>query len=292
MQVHHLNCGVSEPFGGKLMGGEGHPLRKVHGVCHCLLIESDRGLVLVDSGFGTGDAEHPVERLGKRFVSLARPVLEPRYTALHQLRALGYDSKDVTHILLTHLDPDHAGGISDFPHARVHVMEAEYQAANATPGRRERATARINQKQWEHGPLWETYAENHGERWFGFEAVRELRGLPPEILLVPLRGHSSGHTGIAVQVNSAERTRDKWLLHAGDAYFIHTELDVNHPKTPLGLRIFERRQNVDANASVTNQARLRALINAHGDQVEVFCSHDPAEFFRYQDRGAATGEVA
>lgn len=30
---------------------------------------------------------------------------------------------------MTHLDFDHAGGISDFPHATVHVLATEYNAA-------------------------------------------------------------------------------------------------------------------------------------------------------------------
>jgi NAD(P)-dependent dehydrogenase (short-subunit alcohol dehydrogenase family) len=30
-----------------------------------------------------------------------------------------------------------------------------------------------------------------------------------------------------------------------------------------------------------SQARLRALVNAHADQVEVFSAHDPAELDRY-----------
>ena len=33
---------------------------------------------------------------------------------------------------------------------------------------------------------WVTYPKPEaGERWFGFECVRELSGLPPEVLLVP-----------------------------------------------------------------------------------------------------------
>jgi len=29
--------------------------------CHCLLVEGDRGLTLVDTGFGLGDVADPVE---------------------------------------------------------------------------------------------------------------------------------------------------------------------------------------------------------------------------------------
>ena len=42
---------------------------------------------------------------------------------------LGFSPDDVRHIVLTHLDFDHAGGIEDFPNARVHVLAREREAA-------------------------------------------------------------------------------------------------------------------------------------------------------------------
>lgn len=57
---------------------------------------------------------------------------------------------------------------------------------------------------------WRVYGAR-GEGWFGFDAVRDLDGLPPEILRVPLPGHTWGHAGVAI------RRPEGWLLHAGDA---------------------------------------------------------------------------
>jgi glyoxylase-like metal-dependent hydrolase (beta-lactamase superfamily II) len=281
VHIHHLNCGVTEPLGGRLMGGSGHPLRKARGVSHCLLIETEQGLVLVDSGFGLGDIAYPVQRLGKQFLRLARPVLDPLQTAVRQLSALGYAPRDVRHVILTHLDPDHAGGMSDFPAARVHVLESEHRAATAVPTRANRSRARGNQAQWAHGPNWVTYPETGGERWFGFAAVRQLHGLPPDILLVPLPGHTAGHTGVAVQGESPGTPDAKWILHAGDAYFFHGELDTEHAHAPFGIRMFEKRQQVDGRARLDNQARLRELVRLHPGRVEVFSAHDPFELDRY-----------
>jgi len=132
MRVHHLNCGCMCPLGGALFDGFSKGLT-AQLVCHCLLLETDQhGLVLVDTGFGTEDVRRPGDRLSRFFRVLNNIQLEPRYTALEQLRQLGFDAGDVRHIVLTHLDFDHAGGLSDFPQAQVHVLQREMDAARAT----------------------------------------------------------------------------------------------------------------------------------------------------------------
>ena len=59
MRIHHLNCGTDCPLGGALFDGRSvSPLGRL--VCHCLLIETDsHGLVLVDTGYGLRDIDHP-----------------------------------------------------------------------------------------------------------------------------------------------------------------------------------------------------------------------------------------
>lgn len=52
-RVHHLNCVSSCPLGGALMDGRTASLRG-RLACHCLLVETGDGLVLVDTGFGIG----------------------------------------------------------------------------------------------------------------------------------------------------------------------------------------------------------------------------------------------
>jgi hypothetical protein len=48
MRVHHLNCGTLRPAGGRYTDGRSPVLARARLVCHCLLAESDAGLVLVD----------------------------------------------------------------------------------------------------------------------------------------------------------------------------------------------------------------------------------------------------
>jgi glyoxylase-like metal-dependent hydrolase (beta-lactamase superfamily II) len=105
-------------------------LEKTKIVAHCLLIEAGGELVLVDTGFGLGDCSNP-GRLGRPFRALVAPVCEERESAIRQVEALGHDPGDVRHIVTTHLDLDHAGGIGDFPEAQVHVFAAELAAARS-----------------------------------------------------------------------------------------------------------------------------------------------------------------
>lgn len=278
MRIHHLSCGTLCPHGGRLIGGDGGALSRAKVICHCLLIESADGLVLVDTGFGTGDASNPAQ-LGQPFRAALSPRPRREESALAQVEALGFAATDVRHIVATHLDPDHAGGLPDFPLAEVHVLAPELAAA-LHPSVRERA--RYRQAHIGHGPRWvEHRSEAGGDRWFGFESVRILPGLDAEVALVPLIGHSLGHTGVAVNGN------DGWLLHCGDSYFNHGQLQTP-PSCPPLLTVFQRVLASDNGARVANLARLRELSAAHGDKVTLFSSHDPRELERLQAAAATT----
>jgi glyoxylase-like metal-dependent hydrolase (beta-lactamase superfamily II) len=279
VRVHHLDCGALHPPFGGLVSGSGPLFARGHMVCHCLLVETDRGLVLIDSGIGLEDIARPVERLGRTMLSMLGVKLDPEITAARQIERLGFDRRDVRHIVLTHLDLDHAGGLSDFPEAKVHVARTEYDAAVHPTHLRDRQ--RYRPQQWAHGPDWARY-DTRGERWNGFECVRDLEGLPPELLLVPLVGHSRGHSAVAVDTGKG------WLLHAGDAYFFHGEARPDEPFCPAGLRFFQWFVQAEAEARLWNQQRLRELVRDHAD-VRVFCAHDETELQRSLAAGPAPG---
>lgn len=110
MRVHHLNCGTCCPVGGRLFDGRSDKVFR-HLVCHCLLFESDAGLTLVDSGFGKSNIADPDGRLSGFFRKTNNIQLRPQEAAIAQIRALGFSPDDVRHIVVTHLDFDHAGGL-------------------------------------------------------------------------------------------------------------------------------------------------------------------------------------
>lgn len=276
MRIHHLTCGTHCPMGGALYDGFSRgPLGQL--TCTVQLIETEQGLVLVDTGLGVDDVRRPYPRLSRMLGMMLNPQLSLGRTALHQVKALGFAPGDVRHIILTHLDFDHAGGIEDFPFARVHVMQAEREAAE----RQRRgfiASRRYRPAQWDEVREWRTYAGG-GERWFGFDAVRDLDGLPPEILMVPLPGHTPGHAGVAV------RADDVWILNAGDAYVFRHEMNVDRPHCTPGLGFYQRLMETDRTARLANQDRLRALKREHGEELLIFCSHDAKELEALQSVG-------
>lgn len=275
MRIHHLSCGTLCPHGARLIAGEGGLLSSATVVCHCLLIETDEGLVLLDTGFGVEDAHNP-RQLGAAFRALLRPRPTIADTALAQVEALGFTASDVRHVVTTHLDLDHAGGLPDFPEADIHVFAPELEAA-LHPSLRER-TRYIGGAHWRHNPRWVSH-DPGGEDWFGFESARILPGIDTEVLLVPTLGHSSGHTAVAVNAG------DRWLLHCGDAYF-HRGQVATPPSCPPALRFFQALMASDNKARVANSERLRELAAAHGDEISLFCAHDPHELERERNRAS------
>jgi glyoxylase-like metal-dependent hydrolase (beta-lactamase superfamily II) len=279
MKIHHLNCGTCCPIGGRLFDGRSDgPFGKL--VCHCLLIETGDGLVLVDTGFGTRDVAHPHRRLSEFFLKLNNIQLRPEETAVAQVKALGFDPSDVRHIVITHLDFDHAGGLADFPQAAVHLTAREKEVADERRGGAFVGRKRYRPQQWDEVEDWRLYPLGSGEPWYGFDAVRDLDGLPPEILLVPLAGHTWGHTGVAVQEDSGD-----WLLHAADAYFYRGEIGTEVYECTPGLRSYQALMEVDRKARLANQQKLRKLSLEHAGDVRIFCAHDAVEF----ESLAATG---
>ena len=267
MKIHHLDCGSLCPRGGRFFGGKGGPWAVAPMCCHCLLIEGEDGLVLVDSGLGVEDVADP-GRLGFLFNAVTRPRLEIAETARRQIAGLGFHVDDVRHIVPTHLDLDHAGGLVDFPSATVHVHAAELRAAREPTWRE---LGRYRSAQLAGVAKWDPI-EGGGDDWFGFASVRALPGTSDDVLLIPLHGHSRGHCGVAV------RTASGWLLHCGDAYFHHAEVATEGARAPAGIRLFESLVNVDRTARLANQKRLKDLARRHGGEVRLVSSHDPAEF--------------
>lgn len=272
MRVHHLNCGsmvavepVAGPGSERPGGVDPTPLPSV---CHCLLVETDTdGLVLVDTGFGRADVEAPEQTLDRDFLRWAQPALDPAETAISQVVALGFAPTDVRHVVLTHLHQDHTGGLSDFPHARVHISADELAAA---PVGGHYPAAHLA-----HRPDWVTYPATGGEHWYDFAGVRQAAGLTADILLIPFAGHTPGHTAVAVRADGG------WLVHAGDAYFHQNEIRPESGAIPAAMDQLQAAVETDRGLRLANLDRLRRVLRHHPTDVRVVPAHDPWEFQSY-----------
>jgi glyoxylase-like metal-dependent hydrolase (beta-lactamase superfamily II) len=238
------------------------------GVTHCLLIETNDGLGLVDTGLGLADYTQPT-RLVRLFIAINRVPRDMGETAARQVVRLGFAPEDVQHIVLTHLHIDHAGGLPDFPGAKVHVFAPEYEAA-MNPRRFSFFERFYVAAHWAHGPKWVVHSLK-GDQWFGLDCVRAIESPSFEALLIPLVGHSRGHCGVAVKVSEG------WHLHCGDAYVRQSQVDPSRPRgafpswaEPLEHRLFP----------FEPISRLQALLRDHGKEIRPFCTHDPHAFSR------------
>lgn len=263
MKIHHLNCGCFCPLTVPLLNPD-----PIKASCHCLLVETEQGLVLVDSGYSRADVEDPVSRLGLSSLVLGVK-MDLKDTAYAQVQALGFQPEDVKHVVLTHLDTDHVGGVMDFPWAQVHVFEEEFHIVRQMSQKPGKFRNRFRPQNWSPDIQWNFYS-SQGEAWNGFESVRNLKGLPPEILMIPLIGHSPGHCGVVVDS----------YLHAGDSYFQRTEVSKNWLDLPVTFQIYQSLLATNNRDRMNNQKRLRKLIESH-PEIDVFCSHDLEETQKY-----------
>lgn len=235
-------------------------------VCHVLLCETADSLVLVDTGFGLEDIRDPKRRLGLS-ATLLGAKLDESETAVRQIEALGFAASDVRDVIVTHFDLDHVGGLSDFPHARVHVSKAEWDAVQ-NPTWRERL--RYRRSQFSHHPNVLTYSAD-GEPWRGLPAARPLDGLGTQFALVPIVGHSRGHSAVAV--DAGERG---WLLHAGDAYYHPASIGKGSKFSRSGA-FFAGFDYLTAASPRLMRAGHRTLAELPSD-ITVFSAHDLDEF--------------
>ena len=196
MNIHYLNCFTCNAR---------YPRHWLSGTL-VSLIESSDGLIMIDTGLGTRDYVKAPGILWLFKLATIVP-LDPEEAAIRQIVRLGFQPEDVRHIVLTHMHFDHAGGLPDFPWAKVHVHQREYEAYKSGKIRRWTDYG-YNHLILDHRPDFDLY-DKSGEKWFDFDVIR-LR-LAPEMYLLPLFGHTPGHCGVAV------KTDDGWLLHVADA---------------------------------------------------------------------------
>lgn len=266
VSIHHLNCGELHPPSAWLAEGAGSLFRRGHAVCHCLLIESDDGVILVDTGLSEDQTRSPREALGADVAFLLHPSTSSAVTAKAQVQQHGFDVGDVRHIFMTHLDVDHRGGLADFPNATVHVSRMELTSAEEPRTLMDR---RRYQGSWRDALKWEIH-DTSTDRWHGFPVLFDEDISVGRLVMVELPGHSPGHSGIAIEHAGDATHAPGTLFHVGDAIQHRNELrrDV---ATPWGIRGFNTLMQVNRRERLHTRSALQELA---AGEVDVICAHD------------------
>ena len=232
---------------------------------HCVIFQIGERVILLDTGFGTREMQDPNRLIGEDALFKLGIMVDLRLTAFERLKARGIGPEQVTDIILTHLDNDHAGGLHDFPNATIHLTQEELASYDGTQSRGPYKPYQIS-----HLTKFKMY-ENTGEQWFDLEARSLQLSNDLEAKLIPLPGHTLGHCGVAY------REEGKWSLHAGDAYF-DSRVNFLDPAPGLPIEIAFQTSAPDRRASIRKLQKLRA---EHNDDVSIYCTHDQQDFVNW-----------
>jgi glyoxylase-like metal-dependent hydrolase (beta-lactamase superfamily II) len=237
-KVHVVGDGIFATDAGNLFG-ENAKNAKIRGAMHAVLVATDDALVLLDAGFGPELPEYLEERYE----------LEREKNLMDRIAEAGYDPEDITHVVLSHLDPDHIGWAlspPSFPNATVYVQEAALEEAREMPegeGRREAVPA--VEKGVEEG--WCELLEGNAEIATGLRV--EVR-----------RGHAEGH-----QIS--------WIESEGEAALFTADLAPG--KIWLNPDLIG---GTDTDPEAAGKNRREVLTEAEERNAPVILYHEPNDF--------------
>jgi glyoxylase-like metal-dependent hydrolase (beta-lactamase superfamily II) len=177
------------------------------------------GPVVIDTGFHSSVAVSPRSNLGRLGALLYRDIdMRPEQSVEAQLRDRGIEASDVRAVIMTHLHPDHASAIADFPESTFLLSDVEWEAA-AEGGPRQGYV----KSQFDHGFDYRLldFDSDDANSFSGFARSLDVFG-DGSVRVVFTPGHTLGHLSVVLQTESGE------VLVAGDAIFMHRTLEDDH----------------------------------------------------------------
>jgi len=245
-------------------------------ICHCILLDIDGKLHLIDTGFGMTYVRQP-NLLSLKYRASMGPSFDKTDTIAWQMIQLGYSPEMVTDIYLTHLHVDHAGGLLDFPNATVHTIQEEYDIAMNRPKREHRRS--YYQRNWNSNTKWKIHQLD--SYWHDFPSSSIQLTEHANIHFVHLPGHTSGHCGLLITIGAYS------ILHCGDAFLDKKIITNSSFEFPKVWRIFRWFIADDDEARANTVGQLRKLVEqGHLSLEEITCGHDEADLLKQQRRAS------
>ena len=216
------------------------------------LIEHPRGLILYDTGNALEVAQDKVKHWGAGVVGAYDPLMTEDDFVVRQLAWAGIAAERITHVILSHLHLDHAGGVGHFPKARYIVQKEEMRYAYVPDF-------------FQRGAYIRADFDKPDLDWVLLNGPQDPRGDlfgDGRVVILPTPGHTPGHQSLLVDLPNNGR----FLLTGDGAY---TEEILDEDLLP-GL-VQNPSQAID---SINLMRHLR-------DQgVKVITGHDPTAFAR------------
>jgi N-acyl homoserine lactone hydrolase len=199
----------------------------------CFLVEHPgAGAILIDTGFHASVAVKPRSNLGMFGTVIYRDIdMRPEQSAAAQLRERGIEPATVGTVIMTHLHPDHASAIVDYPEATFLVSSAEWEAASEG-GQRDGYVKR----QFDHGFDYRLvdFDSDDANSFSGFARAFDVFG-DGSVRVVFTPGHTMGHMSVVLRTARGE------VLLAGDAMFMNRTLEDDHlPHMLADAHLFRR----------------------------------------------------
>ena len=171
---------------------------RVVAALNCLLVQAGERRILIDTGYGQRPDNPAVGHLGQA------------------LAGLGVTPADIDTVLISHAHPDHIGGATSGAGdaARLTYPESAHWLARAD---------------WEHFSKPDVLAQRPGlsDKLLPLHQANRLQiaegeeEIAPGVRLLPLPGHTPGHTGVVLT------SGQEMAVYVGD--LIHHPLQIDHP---------------------------------------------------------------
>lgn len=192
------------------------------------VLKSDEQIILVDTGYDEAEASRR-----------DRPIIREPAAAL---AGIGIAAEDVTNLIVTHLHYDHAGGLKQFPNAKIHLQSAEM--AYATGPCMCHGTLRIP---YSADHVCEAVKRVYSGRVIFYEGDGEVED---GVTVHCIGGHSRGLHAVRV------RTKAGWLCLASDAAHYYENV---FAKKPFPI-VVDLQNMLDGFERISNLASQRSLI--------------------------------